>query len=285
MTRIWLRIVPLLAMLLTSLALGDDLRVTSFNIRYVNPFDGPNAWPLRKELVFKTIETFDPDLLGMQEVTPLQFVEAGERLKRYEMLGLPRDDGNILGERAPVLFKRDRFEKIAGSTFWLSETPEKPGSKGWDGAFPRVCSWVELRDKRADGRPIFFFNTHFDHKGVQARLESAKLMRTKIAEIAGDRAVIVTGDFNSPQDSKAYKELLGDWFKEAFLEAHPNPTTQQSTFHSFTGKNERNDHRIDWILRSPAFRTKSAEIDRTNDNGQYPSDHFPITAILEWRDR
>jgi endonuclease/exonuclease/phosphatase family metal-dependent hydrolase len=275
-------------LLVTSFAASaeaDDLRVMSFNIRYVNPNDGENTWDKRRELVFKTIETFRPDLLGMQEVTPLQWIELRERLKEYADEGLPRDDGKRFGERAMVMFKRERFEKVRGGTFWLSQTPDVVGSKGWDADLPRVCSWVELRDKQSNNRPVFFFNTHWDHKGVQARLESAKLMKSKVAELAGDHPVIIAGDFNSVQNKKAYIELLDDRYVEAFGEAHPSPAKDDFTFHGFTGKNDRGNDRIDWILRNNAFKTKSAEIDRTNDNGRYPSDHFPITAVFEWTNR
>src|SRR5687768_18006196 len=119
-----------------SLAAGQELRVMSFNIRYDNPNDGPNGWPLRKELFFQTIEKFNPDLLGLQEVRPGQASEIRQRMKDYEMLGVGRNDGKEDGERASILFRRERFEKVREGTFWLSETPEKP-SKGWDADLPR----------------------------------------------------------------------------------------------------------------------------------------------------
>jgi endonuclease/exonuclease/phosphatase family metal-dependent hydrolase len=194
------------------------------------------------------------------------------------MVGVPRDDQRA--ERSPAMYRLDRFEQVRGGTFWLSETPDVP-SKGWDAAFARVCSWVELRDRKTAGRSVVFFNTHWDHRGVIARAESAKLMRAKVAEIAGDKPVIVTGDFNTPHDSAGYKELLSDRLFEAFADTHPQPTTQYFTFHGFTGKNTH-AKRIDWILRNGAFKTKSAEINRTNEQGRYPSDHFPIEAIFDY---
>jgi endonuclease/exonuclease/phosphatase family metal-dependent hydrolase len=265
-----------------SLAPAQDVRVMTFNIRIAAAKDGPDAWPLRRELLFQTIDQFDPDLLGTQEVQPSQADALREHLKGYEMVGLPREDGKTTGERSAVFFKSDRFEKVKEGTFWLSPTPDVPGSKGWDAMFPRVCSWAELRDRKASGRPIVFFNTHWDHKGVTARAESAKVMRAKVTEIAGDKPVIITGDFNAAHDSAPHKEMLAGGFVEAFAETHPQPTTQDFTFHGFTGKNAH-AKRIDWILRSNAFQTKSAAIDRTNDHGRYPSDHFPVTAVLEWR--
>jgi endonuclease/exonuclease/phosphatase family metal-dependent hydrolase len=270
-----------------------ELRVMSFNIRYATPRDIPagNAWPLRKELVFKTIAAFDPDIMGLQEVLPTQ----GEELKArfaatHDFIGVPRNDGKTAGEMVPVLFRRQRFEKVRDGTFWLSETPDAVGSKGWDADLPRIVTWVELRDRRHDNRPVLFLNTHFDHLGKQARVESAKLMRRRMIELAGDvgdKAIIVTGDFNVPQYSPPYKELLGDAdatlrLVETFKEANPKPTTRDYTFHGFFGTNTRAD-RIDWMLRSDHFKTTKAAIDRTNDEGRYPSDHYPVTAVLDWR--
>ena len=289
--------VTLIALLLPALrsssSAAAQVRVMTFNIRYATPKDIPsgNAWPQRKELLFKTIETFDPDLLGMQEVLPTQGAELKERLaKTHEFLGVPRNDGKTSGEMAAVMFRRERFEKTKDGTFWLSETPDKVGSKGWDADLPRVVTWVELRDHKNKDRPVLFLNTHFDHLGKTARMESAKLMRKRMIEMvgSGDTGVIVTGDFNVPQYSPPYKELLGPvdeplHLVETFKEATPKPTTQDFTWHGFVGQNPRAD-RIDWILRSDHFKTIKAAIDRNNDNGRYPSDHYPVEAVLAWKD-
>jgi endonuclease/exonuclease/phosphatase family metal-dependent hydrolase len=268
----------------TSPGRGEDLRVMTFNIRLVNLKDGANGWLLRREMLYRTVEAFDPDLLGTQEVKLLQREDLKRRLTAYDTVGVGRDDGKDAGEHSLVMFKRERFEKVREGTFWLSETPEKAGSKGWDAQLPRICSWVELRDRKSGGRPIVFFNTHWDHIGKTARAESAKLMRRKVEEIAGaEKPVVITGDFNSPSGSGPYKELLGNRFVEAWGEVNRHPTTQDFTAHGFTGKNPRGE-RIDWILHSSPFRTKSAEINRYSENGRFPSDHFPVQAVLRWTD-
>jgi endonuclease/exonuclease/phosphatase family metal-dependent hydrolase len=248
---------------------------------------------MRKDLVFRTIESFDPDLLGTQEVLPIQGEDLKARLTKYQFIGVPRDDGQTRGEMAAVLFRRERFDKVRDGTFWLSESPDVVGSKGWDAQLPRVVTWALLKDKRHDSIPVLFVNTHFDHIGKQARLESAKLMRTKILELVGDAggsdkaAVVVTGDFNAPQYTAPYKALLGETggplpLIETFKEAHPRPTSQDFTFHGWLDEN-KTPHRIDWVLRSNAFETLAAEIDRTKEDGRYPSDHYPVTAILRYR--
>jgi endonuclease/exonuclease/phosphatase family metal-dependent hydrolase len=265
-------------------ASAGDLRVMSFNIRYGTAKDGENSWPLRRELLFKTIEAFDPDLLGLQECIPDQGAELRTRFgKTHDFIGVPRNDGKASGEMAAVMFRRERFEKVRDGTFWLSATPEAVGSKGWDAELPRVVTWVELKDRRADGRGVFLFNTHFDHKGRRARVESAKLLRQRIVELAGDAAVVVTGDFNVPESSEPQKELLaGGLLFDTFADVSKTPTTQDFTFHGFTGQNTR-AQRIDWVLRSDDFSTAEAQIDRFHgEDGRYPSDHFPVTAVLKW---
>ena len=270
----------------------DDLRIMSFNIRLATPKDIPsgNAWPMRKEIFFKTIEAFDPDLMGLQEVTPPQ----GDEIKShfassYDFLGVPRNDGKTSGEMAAVLFRRERFGKVRDGHFWLSATPDVIGSKGWDADLPRIVTWVELRDRRNRDRPLLFFNTHFDHLGKTARVESAKLMRQRVVELSGENpvGVIVSGDFNVPQDSPPYKQLLGSAeapprLVDTFKEIHPHPATRPFTWHGFVGENPTHPERIDWVLRSDHFQTMDATIDRANDNGRYPSDHFPVEAILRW---
>jgi N-acetylmuramoyl-L-alanine amidase len=266
------------------------LHIVSFNVRNSNAMDGANAWPLRRELFFQTIQNYDPDLLGLQEVLPDQAREIKEHFAgTHEYLGVGRNDGKEKGEAASVLFRRDRFEKGKEGHFWLSPTPDVAGSKGWDADLTRIVTWVELRDRRADNRQLFFFNTHWDHKGPNARLESASLMRQRIHEIAGYEATIVTGDFNAADSSAPYNRMLGyDGASapelrliDSYRVIHPTPSREDFTPHPFTGKN---DHpiRIDWILYTPHFRTEAAGIDHTNDHGRYPSDHFPVTATLIW---
>jgi endonuclease/exonuclease/phosphatase family metal-dependent hydrolase len=165
-----------------------------------------------------------------------------------------------------------------------------PASKGWDAAFPRVVTWAELRDRSAGAKDahFFYFNTHWDHKGEQARLQSAQLMRRRIEQIAGDAPVIVKGDFCCSDDSKAYQFLVNPTGVDAgkprlidsYREFHPQHEATDFTFHGFTGTNTK-PSRIDWILHTPEFKAARCEIDRTNAQGRYPSDHFPVIAVLK----
>jgi endonuclease/exonuclease/phosphatase family metal-dependent hydrolase len=126
---------------------GNDLKVMSFNIRLGVAKDGENRWDLRKELVVKTIREYNPDLLGLQEVFPMQEEYLRENFQVYVYYGRSRLVDPNDGEACSVMFRKDRFDAIEKSTFWLSETPDKPGSKSWDSSLPRIANLVGLTDK------------------------------------------------------------------------------------------------------------------------------------------
>ena len=266
---------------------GDaEVRVMSFNIRYGTANDGDNHWDRRKEFVVETIGAFDPDLLGTQETLGFQRDYLAEKLSGYDHLGVGRDDGKDEGEMMALYYKRDRFEKLDGGHFWLSETPEVVGSKSWDSSLPRMVTWVKLRDRRNDSaRPIAFFNTHFDHRGPQARLESARLIRRQIGTIGEECSVIVTGDFNTAEGSEPYVALFGALeertppVEDTYRAAHSTRGDDEGTFSGFRA-GSTSGSRIDWIGVSRDWEIVSAQIDRTSRDGRTPSDHYPVTAVL-----
>jgi endonuclease/exonuclease/phosphatase family metal-dependent hydrolase len=183
-----------------------------------------------------------------------------------------------------VFFRADKFERLDSGHFWLSEKPGKPGSKGWGAVFPRMVTWVKLRPRNGSGATFCWFNTHLDAFSSRARANGAKLLRDRIATIAGALPVLVTGDFNADAGSEPYRTLIGssasaatrltDTFR-AVNSTIPNGT---GTRHGFLGGH--GGPRIDWILASSAFRTIDADIDHTRSGISFPSDHFPVTAVL-----
>lgn len=268
-----------------SLANADDLRVMSFNVRYGTANDGENHWDKRKDFLVETVRQFNPDLLGTQETLRFQRDYLAEKLSGYEAVGIGRDHGDQRGEMTAVLFRKERFEKLAEGHFWLSETPDVPGSKSWDTSLTRMVTWLKLKDRKSDPpAELFFFNTHFDHRGQQARQESARLIRRKIAELAGQTPTILTGDFNAGEASPPYQALFIEdgpvKLRDTFRLAHPQRTKDEGTFSSFKA-NEIQGDRIDWIAVTTGWTVTSAEIDRTERDGHTPSDHFPVTAVLK----
>ncbi|MBM4156088.1 MAG: endonuclease/exonuclease/phosphatase family protein [Lentisphaerae bacterium] len=265
---------------------GATVRVMSFNVRFGTANDGENHWDKRKDLLLDTIRAFDPDLLGTQETLDFQRDVIAAALPGHEAWGVGREDGASKGEMCVLFFRRDRFEKLDGGHFWLSETPDVAGSKSWDSSLPRMVSWVKLRDRRTpDTPPILYYNTHFDHRGMQARIESSRLLRSRIAAAGADGRVLVTGDFNAAEGSKPWEAFFGSAdgrdspLVDTYRAVHPRPGPDEGTTSGFRAAST-NGPRIDWIAVSRTWRIVHAGIDRTSRDGRTPSDHFPVTAVL-----
>ncbi len=266
-----------------------SVKVMSFNIRFGTANDGDNHWDKRKDFVVDTIKAFNPDLLGTQETLKFQRDFLAEHLTDYEVMGVGRDDGQDAGEMMALYFRRERFEKLDGGHFWLSQTPEIVGSKSWDSSLPRMVTWVKLRDRRQPktAAPLVLMNTHFDHRGPEARTNSALLIRSRAsAAVADGCRVIVTGDFNAAEDSSPYHALFQDADQQpsvvvdSFRIHYPDRSPDEGTFSGFRSS-ETKGARIDWIAVSRDWKIINAQIDRTERAGRTPSDHLPVTAILQ----
>ena len=250
-----------------------DLQVVSFNIRYGTAADGENHWNKRRAFLIETIKALNPDLLGTQETLGFQRDYLANELADYDHLGIGRDDGKEAGEMMALYYRRARFEKLDGGHFWLSETPEIVGSKSWDSSLPRMVTWVKLRDRIQPDLPsILFLNTHFDHRGPTARVESSKLLRRKIIELGKDSRVILTGDFNADQQSPPYEALFSSLDSkespviDTYRATHPERQPNEGTFSGFNAE-QITGARIDWIGVSRDWKIQTSEIDRTSRDG------------------
>lgn len=268
-----------LLLLIVNKSYAQSLRVATYNIRYDNPEDSLNSWKYRLPVVKDLVRFHDFDILSIQEGLQHQVMQLEKQLEVFEFYGVGRDDGKTQGEYSGIFYKKNKFKRTEGGTFWLSETPDRP-SKGWDAALPRICTWIKLLDK--NGNPFFVFNTHFDHKGVQARKESIKLIMKKIQEIAGKSPVILTGDFNFSQKDENFtlaltSKYLKDGYSAAEVRYAPN-----GTFNGFDITSKSED-RIDHIFVSPHFTVKKYAILTDSYLGRFPSDHFPVVVDLEYK--
>lgn len=265
------------------------IHVMSFNIRYGAANDGDNRWEMRKDLVAETILVSNPDLLGLQEALKFQTEFVRERLPDHGFHGVGRDDGAEKGEYVPIFYRKSRFDVLDSGHFWLSEDPATPGSVSWDSSLTRMTSWVLLADREANGRQLVFGNTHWDHRGAQARLESAKLIRERVRQaVDAGIPVILSGDFNTTEDRAPYAVLVrgeggGAPYVDSHRAANPVKIDDECTFGAWTGVRTGN-RRIDWIIHTPDILTLDARINRFNDAGRYPSDHYPVEAVLRLKD-
>ena len=254
------------------------LKVVSFNIRYGEGKDGDNSWPNRKQVFANTLQHLDPDILGVQECLDYQAEFIAQSLPEYRWFGLGREaDGS--GEMAAVFYKEKILSPLEKGHFWLSETPEVPGSKSWKTACTRMVTWIHFRH-RESGKEFYYFNTHFDHASEEARQQAAKLLLSRLEKLSPELPVIVTGDFNaSAERSTPWETLTSGGLSDAWLKAEQKAGPEH-TFGSFAPPKEAQKDRIDWILFKGPIKATRCETDTYNENGRYPSDHYPVSAEL-----
>ncbi len=256
----------------------DLIKVMTFNLRYGTAPDGPNHWNNRKDILINAIKKYSPDLIGTQECLDFQAKYIVESLPEYNWVGRGREKDDE-GERVAVFYKKDRWELLEEKYFWISETPEVPGSKSWDSACPRIVTFLKLKDKSSNGS-IYFVNVHLDHKGNVARMKGAEMIVERLKNVEQNVPVIITGDFNTPaEESEPWKLFISNGYKDAWCEAKEKGGPI-STWCGFKGPDYSSTNRIDWILYKGNFTTKKCETVIYNEDGRYPSDHFPVFAIL-----
>ena len=274
-------------------AWGQHFHVGSYNIRNANKADEQrgNGWRFRCPGICDMIAYEDFDLIGMQEVLKTQLDDLLRSLSDdYAYVGCGRNDGKMEGEYAPILYRKERFILLDSGIFWLSSTPDTP-SVGWDAKYPRICTWIQLQD-RTSGKKLFFLNTHFDHVGKQARIESARMIVNWIKErqARNRHAVfILSGDFNVDQRSPSYQELTkGSVLKDSYTVAGVR-MAQTGTFNGFD-VHCWTDKRIDHILVSDnidvlRYGLLTNLYWKTDNAGKCDvrlmSDHFPVSVYLQ----
>jgi endonuclease/exonuclease/phosphatase family metal-dependent hydrolase len=273
---------------------AETHRVMSFNIRgdfdLGKATDKREAWNAlsgdhRRDLVLTVIKAYDPDILGVQEAYLNQLDDLQTALPGYGHYGVGRDDGQAAGEQSAIFYRSKRFDRVREGSFWLSDTPSVAGSKHPDAANIRIASWVILVDGASNGREIFVLNTHWDHVSEAARRHAGKLIRRRLPTLAGGRPMIVMGDLNAATEDRAIAELVGResiderQLVDSFRTFVPERGPDEATIHNFGG--ESAGSRIDYIF-VVGFRVVDAAIIRAKFDARYPSDHFPVTATLEW---
>ncbi|UCC96318.1 MAG: endonuclease/exonuclease/phosphatase family protein [Phycisphaerales bacterium] len=272
-------------------AKGLELRVMTFNIRYGSANDGENHWKNRREMVFDVIRKQKSDVIGLQEALRFQIDEIREALPMYAEIGVAREDGKIDGEYSAILYRADRFGVGQAGTFWLSDTPEVPGSNTWGATCVRICTWARLVEN-SSGKTFYTFNLHLDHVSQPSREKSAVLVTQRIQSRSIKEPFVLTGDFNAGETNPVITYLKGQTtlagadgissenpisLVDTFGVLHPD-VEDVRTGHAFNGRRQGN--KIDYVFVQPGVKVLEAEILYDNVGGRYPSDHFPVTARL-----
>ena len=279
----------------------ESMKVMTYNIRYSagDRNSADNNWEARRDDLANLVESANPDVAGFQEVLPDQRKWLEARFPGYAFVGDGRNADRVNGEASPIAFRKDRFEPVKSGTFWLSETPDEPGSKSWKAAFPRICSYAVLKD-RANGKTFAFANTHTDHASEEAREKGMLLVIERMKEFSGDAPVVFVGDHNCLEYEKPAK-AVAKLLKDALYLSETPPEGSWRTFNYWSYKDKEqtiaealakpvrersipggksDSKRIDYIYVSPGtrvlgYRTIAATRPGTN---LYPSDHFPSVA-------
>jgi endonuclease/exonuclease/phosphatase family metal-dependent hydrolase len=274
------KIFTIILLLFPTALFSQQMNVISFNIRLNTPADGVNAWPNRVEMVTGLLHFHEADIFGLQEALYDQIMDIQNDFSDYEWFGAGRDDGEKAGEFSPIFFNRSKFILIKSGTFWLSETPEKP-SKGWDAALNRVVTWGRFQSK-ISGKQFMVFNTHFDHVGVEARKNSATLIREKIEEMTYNKnlPVILTGDLNLTPDKEPI-DLLKKYLRDSYEASEEPPYGPVGTFNGFKTDADLSNRRIDYIFVHGGIEVmKYAALTDFKDH-RFPSDHLPVFVKLQ----
>lgn len=271
-----LRFLALLALLLPLPAAAQaPLKVMTFNVRYPSDNDGPDKWDSRAARLIAAWKRIGADVVGTQELFQRQGDAIVAADPRYAWFGLDRRGGHA-DEHMGVFYRRDRLKLLAQGDFWLSDTPQVPGSISWGHPFPRMVTWGRF-ERLSDGRRFTLVNTHFPyrHEDGPAREKAAAKVAAFVATLPKGEPVVVTGDFNDVPGSGVYRILTRDLADTWATLRKP----EAGTFHGFTGKAEK---RIDWVLTRD-FAAKAVAADRQTVGGRYPSDHFPVIATLRFK--
>jgi endonuclease/exonuclease/phosphatase family metal-dependent hydrolase len=271
------RLLPVCLLVLSLPAAAENLRIVTFNVRYANPQDGPNIWENRRDLFVRTVKSLAPDVMGTQELLRSQADDIAKALPEYSWFGIGRR-GDAADEHMGVFYRAGRLELLDHSHFWLSEESWKPGSSAWNMSLPRMATWGLFRDRRT-GRRFLLLNTHYAHRSQdeEARGQSSALIARRIGLLDPTIPLVITGDFNAPSGSAAYTALVPP-MKDSWMEA-ATKDGPEGTFHNFSGK--PGNARIDWILFRAPWKVLESRTVTANQDGRYPSDHFPVLAVFQ----
>ena len=256
---------------------AQELYIGQYNIRNANAKDAAegNGWERRCPVVCDIIRAESFDIFGSQEVLHSQLEDMRNALPQYDYVGVGRNDGKTAGEYAPIFYKKDRIRCLQSGTFWLSETPDVVASVGWDAKYTRICTWGQFKDRRT-GKKFWMFNLHMDHRGIEARKQSALLVMERIKVMCGKQPYILLGDFNVDQFNPIYPMMMESGL---FVDCHDAaavrfaPTGSMNYFKI----DFKTDSRIDHVLVSKQFDV----LDYTVLTYSYWSEEEPTAEALE----
>lgn len=247
------------------------MRIMSFNLRMDTPHDQEHAWPHRIPAARRVLHALAPDIFGIQEGLPHMVAEVASWSDHYASIGRGRlADGT--GEAVTIFYRKDRFQPLESGHFWLSETPDVPGSATFGNTIPRMVTWIRLKEE--DGREWLCVNTHLDHASEPARRKGARMIADFVSRARDDALVVVMGDFNATPGSVPIETMLQTGLVDAVAAAGD----RGATFHGYRGQG---GDRIDYIFCDARLNVRGGSVFRERVNGLFPSDHYPVFVDLD----
>jgi endonuclease/exonuclease/phosphatase family metal-dependent hydrolase len=255
--------------------MSAKIKVFTFNLRINNKGDGINMFDNRTDRILECINTYQPDLIGFQEVTDPMRAKLRDCLPDYTVQGCGRGS-DYHGEAMLIAYRKDVVELISLENIWLSMTPTIPGSRygGDQSGCPRMFTAVLLKHNDIE-KPFYFINTHLDHEGATARYLGAVQLTQYISQHTEN--FVLTGDFNATPETPEIKVITEAL---AYRGATDCTETLGGTFHGFGHIPADRMPKIDYIF-SDAVCTESYIVEDIPVEGQYYSDHNAVCAILE----
>ncbi|WP_322965132.1 endonuclease/exonuclease/phosphatase family protein [Sphingomonas fuzhouensis] len=259
-------------------AVAEPLKVMTFNVRYASD-DGAERWAVRRPVMVELIRRAAPDVIGTQELLQRQGDDIVRALPGYRWFGRDRRGGHG-DEHMGIFYRPDRLALLDHGDFWLSDTPDIVGSQSWGTDLPRMANWAVFETKEARPHRFLFVDTHLAHRDedAEARDKAARLMLSRLPMLAKGLPVVLAGDMNARPDTAAYRT-----FADALTDARISAARRagpEMTFHDFTGTPDR---RIDYLFLK-GMTADSVTTDTYHRGKTYPSDHFPVEAVLSFGD-
>jgi endonuclease/exonuclease/phosphatase family metal-dependent hydrolase len=271
---------------------SNIIRLMTFNILVDKRTDAPFSWESRRKQIVNLLKYYNPDIFCIQEALEHQKTYLQDFFPDYECYGVGRNDGKADGEQVPIFHRKEMFKLKAEGHFWLSETPHVAGSIGWDAKRSRTVVWKQLLHEASD-QCLLIANTHYDHKGMQANINSAGIIDSELAQVYANSPAFLCGDFNSDEQSPAYKQILSLGFKDAAAGEEVLCYGLPFTYHRFMmdeyktnlaplqQEHDRIFRAIDHVFQRGGIRILRYGNLSDNELDIYPSDHFPVLCDFE----
>jgi endonuclease/exonuclease/phosphatase family metal-dependent hydrolase len=274
--------------------INNSIRLMTFNILVDKRNDAPFSWESRCEQIVALLKYYNPDIFCIQEALEHQKNYLKDFFPEYECFGVGRNDGKLAGEQVPVFHRKNMFKLKEEGYFWLSETPHTARSIGWDAKLPRTVVWKHLQHE-ATKQSLLIANTHYDHKGKLANINSTHVIQHELSTIELDCPTVLCGDFNSDEQSPAYEQILSLGYKDASTSEETLCYGLPFTYHRFLMEQYKTDlfslqqehdrifKAIDHVFHKGGIKVLRYGILADNRLGNYPSDHFPVLCDFQFK--